>query len=333
MSWNASASSSEQDWAQVRARRQERHANRSTLRRKTEWICKKCAAACFMSYQTCRKCYAARDGTEEVVPGLDMTTGKAQPTTQAKGHEPASSKAAPKKPSQLEQARTALQNAKSAGLPQGVIASLEHEVEKLVVLTAEARPIGAQIDAAKARLARALKAEEQLKERWLSLEEQVKANQQEKNSAQAALEELTSKAKMELERGGDHNHLEAALEQILELIESMWPAGHVAPRVNEMVHQARTVLERSRSRSADRSKKRNTSGSGTAGDRHHVEKEEEHGAADGLDLSIDYGEQDESPVQYPTEWYTKMQRLAKEDDVTIARTVRASVQGGTGQGC
>ena len=68
-------------------------------------------------------------------------------------------KAAPKKPSQLEQARTALQNAKSAGLPQAVIASLEHEVEKLVVLTAEARPIGAQIDAAKARLARALKAE------------------------------------------------------------------------------------------------------------------------------------------------------------------------------
>ena len=61
----------------------------------------------------------------------------------------------PKKPSQLEQARTTLQNATSAGLPQGVITSLEQEVEKLVVLSAEARPIGAQIDAAKARLARA----------------------------------------------------------------------------------------------------------------------------------------------------------------------------------
>ena len=333
MSWNASASSSEQDWAQVRARRQERHANRSTLRRKTEWICKKCAAACFMSYQSCRKCYAARDGTEEVVPGLDMTTGKGQPVTQAKGHDPTSSKAAPKKPSQLEQARTALQNAKSAGLPQGVIASLEHEVEKLVVLTAEARPIGAQIDAAKARLARVFKAEEQLKERWAALEEQVKANQQEKISAQASLEELTSKAKMELERGGDHNHLEAALEQILELIESTWPAGHVAPRVSEMVHQARTVLERSRSRSNERSKKRNTSGFGIAGDRYHVEKEEEHGAEDGLDLSIDFGEQDTSPAEDPTEWFAKMQRLAKEDDVTIARAVRASVQGGTGHGC
>ena len=83
---------------------------------------------------------------------------------------------------------------------------------------------------------------------------------------------------MELERGGDHNHLEAGLEQILELIESTWPAGHVAPRVSEMVHQARTVLERSRSRSNERSKKRNTNGFGMAGDRYHVEKEEEHGA-------------------------------------------------------
>ena len=226
-----------------------------------------------------------------------MTTGKGQPVTQAKGHDLTSTKEAPKKPSQLEQARTALKNAKSAGLPQGVIASLEHEVEKLVVLMAEARPIGAQIDAAKARLTRAFKAEEQLKERWAALEEQVKANQQEKVSAQASLEELTSKAKLELERGGGHNHLEAALEQILELIESTWPAGHVAPRVSEMVHQARTVLERSRSRSNERSKKRNTSGFGMAGDRYHVEKEEEHGAEDGLDLSIDFGDQDTSPVE------------------------------------
>ena len=190
---------------------------------------------------------------------------------------------------------------------------LEHEVEKLVVLTAEARPIGAQIDAAKARLATALKAEEQLKERWTALEEQVKANQQEKTSAQASLEELTSKAKMELERGGDHNHLEAALEQILELIESTWPAGH----------QARTVLERSRSRSNDRSKKRNMRGYEVTRDRCHVEKEEEHGAEDGLDLSINFGDQEPSPVEDPTEWFAKMQRLAQEDDVTIARAVRA----------
>ena len=51
----------------------------------------------------------------------------------------------------------------------------------------------AQIDAANARLARALKAEDQLKERWLMLEEQVKANQQEKTAAQATLQQLTSK--------------------------------------------------------------------------------------------------------------------------------------------
>ena len=85
-----------------------------------------------------------------------MVTGKGQPVAQAKENAPTGSKVAqPKKPSQLEQARTTLQNATSAGLPQGVITSLEQEVEKLVVLSAEARPIGAQIDAAKARLARA----------------------------------------------------------------------------------------------------------------------------------------------------------------------------------
>ena len=62
------------------------------------------------------------------------------------------------------------------------------------MLNAEAGPIGAQIDAAK------VKAEHQLKERWLVLEEHVKANQQEKTPTQATLQELTSKAKMELER-------------------------------------------------------------------------------------------------------------------------------------
>ena len=214
-----------------------------------------------MSYQSCRKCCAEReterDGAEEVVPGLDMMTGKGQPAAQAKGNETAGPKAAQtKKPSQLEQARTALQSAKSAGLPQGVITSLEQEAEKLVVQNAEARPTRSQIDAAKARLARALKAEDQVKERWLMVEEHVKANQQEKTAAQATLQELTSKAKMELERGGEYNHLETALEQILELLETTWPAGQAAPRVNEMVHQARSVLERSRSRSKEHSKKR-----------------------------------------------------------------------------
>ena len=60
--------------------------------------------------------------------------GKDQPAAQAKGNETAGPKAAqPKKPSQLEQARTALQSAKSAELLQGVIASLEQEVEKRVL--------------------------------------------------------------------------------------------------------------------------------------------------------------------------------------------------------
>ena len=93
------------------------------------------------------------------------------------------------------------------------------------LLNAEARPTRAQIDAAKVRLARALQAEDQLKERWVMLEEHVKANQQEKTAAQGTPQVLTTMAKMELERGGEYNHPETALEQILELIETTWPAG------------------------------------------------------------------------------------------------------------
>ena len=103
MSCNASASSGEQDWTEVRARRQDRHANRPTVWRKSEWICKRCAAAGFMSYQSCGKCHVVRDGSEEVVPGLDMTTDKDQPVVLAMGNEPAGSKVAQlKKLSQLE---------------------------------------------------------------------------------------------------------------------------------------------------------------------------------------------------------------------------------------
>ena len=79
-----------------------------------------------------------------------MTTDKGQPAGQAKGNEQASLRGAqPKKPSQPEQTRTALENAKSARLSQGAITSLEQEVEKPVVLNAKARAIGAQIDVGK----------------------------------------------------------------------------------------------------------------------------------------------------------------------------------------
>ena len=111
--------------------------------------------------------------------------------------------------------------------------------------------------------------EDHLKGRWLTLEEHVKANQQEKIAAQATLLELTSKAVMELERGGDYNHLETALEQILEFLETTWPAGQAAPRVNEMVMiQVRYQTEKM-----------------------------EHGATDDLDISIDLGDPDTSPAE------------------------------------
>ena len=154
-----------------------------------------------------------------------------------------------------------------------VITGLEQEVEKPVVLNAEGRPIGAQIGAAKARLARALKAEDQLKKRWPMFEEHVNANQQENTAAQATLQELTSKTKDGAGKtGGQYNHRETALEQILELIETTWPAGQAAPRANEMVHQARSVLGRSRSRSKLHSKKRDMNAHAVTADSYQPEK-------------------------------------------------------------
>ena len=194
------------------------------------------------------------------------------------------------------------------------------------------RPIGAQIDAANARLARTLLAEENLKERWLMLKVQVKANQQEKISAQTSLGEFTSKTKMELGRGRVHNHPETALEQILERIETTWPVAQDAPTVIEMVHHARTVMERSRSRSNERSRKRAKNVHEVAGDRYQCE-ETEHGSTDDLDISIDFQEPVSSPAEDPTERFAKMQRLAKEANVTIARGVRAPVRGGPWHGC
>ena len=147
MSCNASASSGEQDWTEVRARRQDRHANRPTVGRKSEWIFKRCAAAGFMSYQSCGKCHVVRDGSEEVVPGLDMTTDKDQPVVLAMGNEPAGSKVAQlKKLSQLEGTYRVTKREERRTPSRG-----DHQSVTRGRLNAEARPIGAQIDAAKAR--------------------------------------------------------------------------------------------------------------------------------------------------------------------------------------
>ena len=109
------------------------------------------------------------------------------------------------------------------------------------------------------------------------LEEHVKANQQEKTANRSS----RPKQLWSLKRGGEHNHFETALEQILELLETTWPAGQ-APRVNEMVHRARSVLERSGPRSKEHNSKSDMSAHAATGDRYQTEKME-HGAADDLD--------------------------------------------------
>ena len=57
---------------------------------------------------------------------------------------------------------------------------------------------------------------------------QIQTNQQEKTAAHQALEELTTKAKLEYR--ADHASLAAMLVQILELIEAKWPATQDTPK-------------------------------------------------------------------------------------------------------
>lgn len=68
-----------------------------------------------------------------------------------------------------------------------------------------------------------------------------------------------------------------------------------------------------------------------AGDRYQVDKAE-HWGADDPDISIDCEEPDPGPVEDPTDWFAKIQKLAKEDDVTISRMMCASVQDGPRHG-
>ena len=215
-----------------------------------------------------------------------------------------------------------------------MITSLEQEVDKQVVLNAEARPIGAQIDAAKARLARVLKAEDQLKERWLMLEEHVKANQQEKTAAQATLQELTSEGK---DGAGERWRVQSPRDSFenksSRLIGTTWLAGErsiVSERDGTPGSVSLGTLQVTQQ--GAQQEERHMNEQEVTGDRYQSEKME-HGVADDFDISIDFGEPDSSPAEDPTEWFAKMQRLAKEDDVTIARAVRASVKGGPGHGC
>ena len=171
--WNAS--SNEQEWTQVRARRQCRHANRPVMRRKSEWICNRCAATCLMSCQSCLKCCAEREGRQRGSRSgarHDDRQGSTSGAGEGKRNSGPES-------STTEEARTALQSATSAGLPQGVITSLEQEA-----CCAERRsPPGRSPDQC---------------DKHLMLEDHVKANQQEKPAAQATQLELTSIAKIEL---------------------------------------------------------------------------------------------------------------------------------------
>ena len=256
----------------VRARRQNRHANRPTIRSKLEWICNRCAAACFTSYQSCRKC-CARDGTEEVVPGLDMTTGKCQPVAHVKANGPAGLEAAqPKKPSQQEQARTALQSENAQDYFKG-----DHWSGtgggKASCAERRSPPDRSPDRCCESKVGKSSQGGRSTEETMAH----VRGARQREPTGEHRCTSDTAGAHVQDKRwswktGGEYNHRETALEQILELIEPTWPAGQAAPRANEMVHQARSVLVRSRSRSKLHSKKRDMNAHAVTGDWYQPEK-------------------------------------------------------------
>ena len=147
-------------------------------------------------------------------------------------------------------------------------------MNKPAVQHAAARPIGAQIDAANVRLANANKAEEGLQELGTAARKAI--------ASELPREDRRKPSTREAEAGVwcRPRQLVLDVEQILELVETKWPATQDAPTVGGMIHQARAVLEKFTSRSPDPQHTRSMTTPTNM-------QAETHGADDDLDLDME----------------------------------------------
>ena len=147
----------------------------------------------------------------------------------------------------LQQARAQATAAAKAGFPRATVTAMLAHVETLERQQREARPIGAQLDSARAAVRRTKQAYEKAKEASQAATVREQEAEAELQRATDELAELTAMA-----AGTGHEDTEEQLAQVLAQVcdaaESTWlPTGHGAEALFAVLHTARETLSRSRS--------------------------------------------------------------------------------------
>ena len=163
---------------------------------KPEWECSTCGTHNFMTRSVCRQC-----GPQKATMANPGTAGRlvaaGAPDAALKSHlppgsvwaDPAISAKPAARAAALEKARAA---ASSAGAPADALAAMDRELQSMKSQAANARPLGARLDSAKAKLLKAESREHAAQNQLEKAVKQLEETREQRKVAEAALLELRS---------------------------------------------------------------------------------------------------------------------------------------------
>ena len=278
-----------EDHRRRRADREAPGAERSRPGRwKQEWLCTVCNRRNYLERLCCRQCTKQRDEGDTLVDkaGRASTAGAGSPakthasattttagatgqaaataTATAVRKEHAAGKhttgeaaaAAPSRSTAVREAETAVAAAKRAGFAAEVVTMLEEQLDKAKQAARAARPLGAQLDSARARCEKADAAAERCKRALEQATERLQEAQREKQQADEAYGSLMLRAATAgaagagTDAGGD----EAAdvLALLIQAVETTWQPGSaeqdregLPPALAAAMDQARRSISKS----------------------------------------------------------------------------------------
>ena len=247
--WARSASRSRGTNGQPTPWKQGKKANVGST--KAEWQCSKCIVKNFMDRTHCRGCGKQRGQGDAILRGNQNLTnlGHGVPKTgpgNQHGSQPAS---------ELQAAQAVLASAQSAGFPAEILQMLQAEVEQKRKAKSDSRPLGARIDSAKARVARAANALEKSAKLLATATERVESAERECSEADAELVRLTAEAadSADFMDATEEAQITAkedmgkALFAVLQAVEQTWvPAanGAVPEKLASVLCDAHAVMTR-----------------------------------------------------------------------------------------
>ena len=253
---------SSRGWSEDRRRRQRKQSRRGP-RSRSEWECPRCAKTNWMHMTHCRGCQWMVNGEEKIWWGISETSappeGIAPTQKQARQQQP-HQREPPTQPKphqshatirdKIAAAKEQLAAVQKAGLSETILQVLRAEIAQLEQDKAQLVPLGARLDSAKARVARAEYATQQAKEEVERANLALHTAQAEQLAAedeyrvhQAALDQ-TEEVDMDVEHPAV-----AALDGMLSLLEQQ---PNLPPQMAEAVRMGRESLSRSRSNSRKR---------------------------------------------------------------------------------